>query len=767
MSTNFEQVLEQYKPKVVTISKNTRLVVFEGPSSGKFTLPDEANAREFRRVIEKLYQLSNTNHNEENFKYYLDWTVQVPNFEEPLGDKFVTASNNEEELVLPTLDESIDFLVKEINNNGLFNVTVTSNLVIIHDSKVIDDFTSKNYAQALYTHYNQEHRNSIGTFDETIERNGESYHLTFNSYGNENIVNFSRKIASDKPYSMGISGDMAERIKMMGNGLVGCSIHPNIGLDYMINMLAKVDPNVRKLSCVIGDVFKVYTDLPTTKTIGTKKSIIGSHYKYVFIDSRVEHSLNDLLELVFNGKLVVIGYESDSLYGNLISILNEGDSTSTETNKILTSTIGFVHPKISFSHGKISLEESESVTLNPTRVRTLFEGDISRERFNTYVDYPCKVYSLSLMESSSTLATQKEEFDALLTYAVSLGASDVHLAVNCPPKFRIQGAIKEPYPNVKISPAIMKQLVSTVVTTEIGQKILMEEKQVGIAYAIYGLGRFRIQVITQRGTHAIFIRHTPHKIPDRNALKVPDIIYDVVKHNPKGLVLVTGATSNGKSTTVASLLDELSNHDAYSITSISEPIEYLISHNKSIVTQRELPSDVKNYGEAIKAVFRMDPDIIEVTEMRDNESINALLRFANSGHLVFSSFHTDSVIATLDGMSNRLDPERREEMLSTFASSALVIMNQMLVPDINGKVFALFEYLIPTPVIRGYIADMNTAQIASAMKGSATTDKKTATWMDYELIEAYEAGRITKETLNNYLREESSIETYRSIKSNG
>lgn len=764
MSTNYLKALKEYEPKVVTISKANREVLFEGERKGRFTLPDDGSVKDFRRVIEGLYQLSNVTHTDDKYQYHLDWTVQTPQFEEPIGDKYVGVPDKEELSQPPSLEESIAYLVEQINKHELFNVTITTNLVMIHDNVVTNGFTEKNYAKTLYSHYSQEHKSSLGRFEDTIEIEGEQYHMVFNSFGAENIVNFSRKIASDKPYSMGISGDMAERIRMMGNGLIGCSIHQNIGLDYTINMLTKVDPNVKKLSCVIGDVFKVHTEIPTTKSFNTKKSIIGSHYKYVFVDSKVEHTLGDLLDLVFNGKLVIIGYESDSLYGNLISLLNEGDSSTTETNKILTSTIGFVHPKISFSHGKISLEESESVTLNPTRVRTLFEGDISRERFNTYIDYPCKVYSLSLMEGTSTMATQKEEFDSLLTYAVSLGASDVQLAVNCPPKFRIQGELKEPYPNVKISPAIMKQLVSTIVTTEIGQKALLEEKQVGIAYAIYGLGRFRIQVITQRGTHAIFIRHTPHKIPDRNFLKVPDVVYDVVKGNPKGLVLVTGATSNGKSTTVASLLDELSNHDAYSITSISEPIEYLISHNKSIVTQRELPSDVKNYGEAIKAVFRMDPDIIEVTEMRDSESINALLRFANSGHLVLSTFHTDSVIATLDGLSNRLDPDRKEEMLSTFASSALVIMNQMLVPDINGKVFALFEYLIPTPVIRGYIADMQTSQIASAMKSSATSDKKTATWMDYELIEAYESGRITEETLHNYLREESSLQTYGKIK---
>lgn len=766
MSNKILSILQQYKPSAVEINPSTFTAILVGDKRTKVELYETANLKEFKKVAKSLYQLTNTQEKEDGSEVlYFDWTIETPAFNAPIGDKFVTEIDDALIEELPSLNESLEYLANEIQLGGLFGITITSLGGIIRDSTVDDSSAQKNYASVLHNHYSQKEHVSNGLFEASEVINGGRYHLVFNSFGDEQIVNCSRHITSNKPYSMGISGDMSERIKMMKNGIIACSIHKNIGLDYVINMLQKVDPNIKKLSCSIGPLFRTYKNIPTTNSMNTKGSIIGSHYKYVFVDSRVDHDLSDLLELVFNGKLVIVGYESDSLYGNLINLMNEGDGTETETNKILTSTIGFVHPKITFSHGKISLEDSESATLNPTRVKTLFKGDISREMFNTYIDYPCKVYSLSITDGISTFTTQKEEFDALLTHAVSLGASDIHIAVNAPPKLRIQGALMEPFPNARVTPAIMKQLVSTIVTTEISQKELMDKKQVGISYAVHGLGRFRVQIITQRGTYAIAIRHTPHVVPSRDFLKIPDAIYDVVKNNPKGLVLVTGATSNGKSTTVASLLDMLSEDKPYAITSLSEPIEYLIQHKKSIVTQRELPSDVLNYNEGIKAVFRFDPDIIEVTEIRDSESISAILRFANSGHLAFTSFHTDSVLATFDGIANRIDANRREEMIATLASSVLVVINQILIPDVNGKYVAVFEYLIPDPLVRTYIKEQNKSAIESIMKGASLTSKDSlGSWMDYELIKKFEDGFISKETLMKYLRDKNSVEMYNSSK---
>ncbi|TCK06274.1 type IV pilus twitching motility protein PilT [Phorcysia thermohydrogeniphila] len=330
----------------------------------------------------------------------------------------------------------------------------------------------------------------------------------------------------------------------------------------------------------------------------------------------------------------------------------------------------------------------------------------------------------------------------LLKEVVERKASDLHLAPGSPPRLRIDGKLVPLEEYGVLSPSDTKQLVYSVLT-DLQKKKLEEELELDFSFGIKGVARFRGNAYFQRTTLAAAFRIIPYVIPKFSDLGLPPIVENFA-HQDKGLILVTGPTGSGKSTTLASLIDIINRTYSYHILTIEDPIEFVYEHKKSLVTQRELGTDTKSFANALKAALREDPDVILVGEMRDPETIEAALTAAETGHLVFSTLHTNSTIETINRIID-VFPANKQAQVRTQLSFVLVgIVAQKLIKRKNGKgrVVAA-EVFIPTPAIRNLIRENKLHQIYSMMQTSqASTGMIT---MNQSLAKLYLEGEIELE----------------------
>jgi len=308
----------------------------------------------------------------------------------------------------------------------------------------------------------------------------------------------------------------------------------------------------------------------------------------------------------------------------------------------------------------------------------------------------------------------KVNLHQLLRAMIEKGASDMHITTGSPPLLRIDGAIV-PLKLPPLSPIETKQLCYSVLTEE--QKIQFEKnKELDLSFGVKSLSRFRANIFMQRGAVSGAFRSIPFKILSFDELGLPPIVAELAS-KPRGLVLVTGPTGSGKSTTLASILDKINSETRQHIMTVEDPIEYLHPHKRSIVNQREIGSDTGTFKQALKYVLRQDPDVVLVGEMRDLETIEAALTIAETGHLVFATLHTNSAIQSINRMIDVFLPYAQSQVRAQLSFVLEGVISQLLLPRAGapGRCLAL-EVMVPNAAIRNLIREDKVHQIYTQMQ---------------------------------------------------
>ncbi len=329
----------------------------------------------------------------------------------------------------------------------------------------------------------------------------------------------------------------------------------------------------------------------------------------------------------------------------------------------------------------------------------------------------------------------------LLKEMVEKGASDLHITSNAPPTLRVHGRMV-PVGESPLTPAETKQMAYSILT-DAQKKKFEEERELDLSFGVRALSRFRANLYLQRGAVAAAIRTIPHRIFTFDELGLPKVVADLCE-KPKGLILVTGPTGSGKSTTLATMVDKVNSEHQEHIITIEDPIEFVHTHKRCLVNQRELNADTMSFAAALKHVLRQDPDKVLVGEMRDLETIQAALTIAETGHLTFATLHTNSAVQSINRIIDVFPPHQQPQVRAQLSLVLEGVMCQMLLPRANGqgRVLAL-EILIPTPAIRNLIREDKVHQIYSAMQ--AGQEKHGMQTMNQSLLQHYMRRNISLE----------------------
>ena len=319
-------------------------------------------------------------------------------------------------------------------------------------------------------------------------------------------------------------------------------------------------------------------------------------------------------------------------------------------------------------------------------------------------------------------------------------ASDIHITVGIPPNLRVNGELIS-FGDSPLTPEDTEELVRQVLSDS-QFDLLNERGELDFSYSAPGQGRFRVNAYIQRGSYGLALRIIPLEIPSMQKLGLPPVISDLTRL-ARGLVLVTGPTGSGKSTTLATMIDQINREKKKHILTLEDPIEYLHKHNKSIVNQREIGTDSKSFSSALRGALRQDPDVILVGEMRDLDTISIAITAAETGHLVLSTLHTLGSAKTIDRIIDVFPPYQQQQIRVQLASVLQAVISQQLLPkaDGNGRVAAM-EVMIATPAIRNLIREDKVHQIDTAIQ---TGSKYRMQTMDNSLTELYRRGQISKD----------------------
>lgn len=341
----------------------------------------------------------------------------------------------------------------------------------------------------------------------------------------------------------------------------------------------------------------------------------------------------------------------------------------------------------------------------------------------------------------------------LLAEARQRGASDVHLSVGIPPKCRIHGILEEMNGD-RLMPEDTEKLIQPMLTQHTAET-LMEKGEVDFSYSTPDLGRFRVNIFKQRGTYAAVLRLINTEIPTPEQLGLPHSILGLTEKR-RGLVLVTGPTGSGKSTSLASLMDIINeNHSQHCIT-LEDPIEYVHNHKRCIINQREIGLDTESFGNALRVALREDPDVILVGEMRDLETIQIALEAAETGHLVFSTLHTIGAAPTIDRVIDVFPPHQQQQVRIQLAGVLEAVISQQLMPTIGGRGrTAAFEVMLATPAIKNLIREAKSHQIPSIIQ---TSKKQGMILMDDSIYDLYLKRKISIETALSYAQDPQMLE---------
>ncbi len=333
----------------------------------------------------------------------------------------------------------------------------------------------------------------------------------------------------------------------------------------------------------------------------------------------------------------------------------------------------------------------------------------------------------------------------LMEQLVEMGGSDLHLSAGLPPYFRISGKLT-PIGDEPLSSEQCQRLIFSMLNNT-QRKTLEQEWELDCSYGVRGLARFRVNVYKDRGTYAACLRALSSKIPNFDKLGLPDIVKEMAE-KPRGLILVTGPTGSGKTTTLAAMIDLINRTRAEHILTVEDPIEFVYEPIKSLIHQRQLGEDTKSFANALRAALREDPDIILVGEMRDLETISLAITAAETGHLVFGTLHTSSAAQTVDRVIDVFPAEKQTQVRVQLSNSLVSVFSQTLIPKKNpkpgefGRVMAQ-EIMVVTPAIANLIREGKTSQIYSAIQTGGNLGMRT---LERVLADLYKSGQISFES---------------------
>ncbi len=337
------------------------------------------------------------------------------------------------------------------------------------------------------------------------------------------------------------------------------------------------------------------------------------------------------------------------------------------------------------------------------------------------------------------------KIELLLEEVIKHDASDLHLQVGLPPMLRIDGALKPVDDAPVLKDTDTDKLIQSVLDDD-QKAVLVKDKEVDFSFSFGNYGRFRVNAFHEKGNIAAALRLIPSKIRTLTELEMPKVVSTFAEY-PRGLVLVTGPTGSGKSTTLAAIIDKINTEQARHIITIEDPIEYAHHSKKSIVVQREVHYDTFSFGAALRSSLRQDPDVVLIGEMRDLETISAAITLAETGHLVLATLHTNSAAQSIDRIIDVFPPHQQQQIRIQVAGMLQAICAQRLVPKIGGGRIAASEILVVTPAARNIIREGKTHQLDSVIQTGADDGMQS---MDRTLVELIHSGTITYDEAKNY-----------------
>lgn len=356
------------------------------------------------------------------------------------------------------------------------------------------------------------------------------------------------------------------------------------------------------------------------------------------------------------------------------------------------------------------------------------------------------------MNQPSSASSAEIAMSDLLTLVVEEEASDLHLTVGAPPVLRISGHL-HPLDSDPLRLEDTERFMKSI-TSEDNQRKVREVGNCDFGFSFGEAARFRVSIMRQKGNVGLVLRQIPNQLLSLETIGLPPQVKDLL-HRPRGLVLVTGPTGSGKTTTLASMIDYINENRDCHILTVEDPVEYYHKHKKSIVNQREVGVDIPNFADAIRAALRQDPDVILVGEMRDLETIQAAVTAAETGHLVFGTLHTTGAARTVDRIVDSFPTNQQEQIRTQLSSTLQAVISQNLLKrcDKPGRI-AAYEYMTTTPSIQALIRDNKTFRITSDIQTGARWGMIT---LDAFLITLYKEGKITYEDVITKCQDADSV----------
>ena len=340
---------------------------------------------------------------------------------------------------------------------------------------------------------------------------------------------------------------------------------------------------------------------------------------------------------------------------------------------------------------------------------------------------------------------QALRIELLLEEVIKKKSSDLHLQVSLPPMLRIDGKLTPVQGGKVLDEETVESLIFAILDED-QKQILLKDKEFDFSFAFGDLGRFRVNAFHERGNLAAALRLIPNEIKSVEELGLPNVVNDFADY-PRGLVLITGPTGSGKSTTLAAILDKINNERKDHVITIEDPIEFTHKSKEAVVVQREVHYDTYSFSAALRSSLRQDPDVVLIGEMRDLETISAAITIAETGHLVFATLHTNSASQSVDRMIDVFPPHQQPQIRSQLANILQAICSQRLIPAIGGGRIAAAEVLIATPAVRNIIREGKAHQLEAVIQTGAEHGMQS---MDKTLVQLIHNGTITYEEAKNY-----------------
>ncbi|MEO6909169.1 MAG: type IV pilus twitching motility protein PilT [Abditibacteriaceae bacterium] len=361
--------------------------------------------------------------------------------------------------------------------------------------------------------------------------------------------------------------------------------------------------------------------------------------------------------------------------------------------------------------------------------------------------------ALAQHDEEDKLSLDEVHLEELLAKVIETGSSDLHLSVGRPPCVRLNGKVYDLSEYEDFRPSVVQRMIYDVLTDEQIQRF-ENELELDFAYSAQNIARFRVNAYRDRSHVAAAMRVIPTDIPTPEQLHLPAVVMQLAER-PRGLMLVTGPTGSGKSTTLAAVVDRINSTRDEHIITIEDPVEFVHNHKRCVVNQREVGQDTHSFKNALRAALRQDPDVILVGEMRDNETIHLAVTAAETGHLVFGTLHTNSAAESVDRMVGVFPADEQDQIRTQLSNSLVAIISQQLLPGLEGGRVAAIEVMIANSAIRNLVRENKAHQMHSIMQTQTQIGMQT---MDQALRDLYHEGKISLDMAMSRAHNASELE---------